>query len=444
MLGDGTLKILNWQEKIFESAIERILSCSRGQDLDISDTVSKIIQQVVTKKNEGLIELTQKLDNIDLKPENFMFSQPEINLACDQVPFDQKKAIDLAAKRIKDFHEKQLPEDKYWTDSDGIEMGWRWQPIERIGIYVPGGTASYPSSVLMNAIPANIAGSKEIVMVSPTPSGSFNPLVLYAARVAGVNQVYKIGGAQAIAALAYGTETIKPVDKIVGPGNAYVAEAKKQVFGRVGIDMVAGPSEVIIIADDENNPEWIAVDLLSQAEHDESAQSILITTSKKLAEAVEKAVTNQLFSLKRKKIASKSWNKNGAIIVVRALEDAVDLSNRFAPEHLQVCVKAPDNLVNSIKHAGSIFLGSSTPEAMGDYIIGTNHVLPTGKSARYSSGLSVLDFMKRSSISKVPLNSTNTILESAATLAQAEGLSAHELSLTLRINALTKTHRDDT
>ena len=280
-------------------------------------------------------------------------------------------------------------------------------------------------------------------MVSPTPNGRTNPLVLYAARVAGVNQVYKIGGAQAIAALAYGTETIKPVDKIVGPGNAFVAEAKRQVFGRVGIDMIAGPSEVLIIADDKNKPEWIAADLLSQAEHDESAQSILITTSEDLAAEVKKFVQTQLLSLNRKKIAHESWKNNGAIIIVKNLEQAVVLSNRFAPEHLQLCVENPDQLLNMIKNAGSIFLGAWTPEAMGDYIIGTNHVLPTGKSARYSSGLSVLDFMKRSSISKVPSNSVETIFKSAANLANAEGLGAHELSLTLRMNMIEKINRDD-
>jgi histidinol dehydrogenase len=437
------LQILNWRNKNFDTSMERILSNSRDQGVDISDTVASIIDEVVTAKDKGLIRLTKQFDNIYLKPENFMVSQDEINLACDQVTTDQRNAVDLAVKRIRAFHKRQLPEDIYWTDSDGIEMGWRWQPIERVGIYVPGGTASYPSSVLMNAIPASIAGSKEIIMVSPARNGRINPLVLYAARVSGVDQIYKIGGAQAIAALAYGTETIKPVHKITGPGNSFVAEAKKQVFGHVGIDMVAGPSEIIIIADKENNPEWIAADLLSQAEHDESSQSILITTSESLAAEVNKVVSNQLLDLERKKIASASWEKNGAIIVVESLEQAVALSNQFAPEHLQVCVRTPDILLDNIKNAGSIFLGSSTPEAMGDYIIGTNHVLPTGKSARYSSGLSVLDFMKRSSISKVPSSSVDSIVESAATLAKAEGLGAHELSLNLRISEFIKTSRDD-
>ena len=420
-----------------------MLSRSQVQDLNISETVTDIIQKIIMFKDKGLFKFTKQFDNIDLRPENVIFSQNEIKVACDLVSSTEKNAVDLAARRIKDFHKMQFPEDKYWTDADGIEMGWKWGAIERVGIYVPGGTASYPSSVLMNAIPARIAGSKEIIMVSPTPNGRINPLVLYAAKVSGVSQIYKIGGAQAIAALAYGTETIKPVHKIVGPGNAFVAEAKRQVFGRVGIDMVAGPSEVIIIADDENSPEWVAADLLSQAEHDENAQSILITTSASFAKAVKEFINTQLIGLERKSIAAKSLKNNGAIIIVESLEDAVGLSNRFAPEHLQLCVQKPDSLLKKIKNAGSIFIGSWTPEAMGDYIIGTNHVLPTSKSAKYSSGLSVLDFMKRSTVSRVPSHSLATIIESAATLAKAEGLGAHELSLTLRMPSVTKTQSDD-
>ena len=437
------MQILNWKDTNFSSRLDQILTKSRAQDLEITAAVAGIINEVVKSKNKGLINLTRKFDNINMKPESFLFSQNEINDAIDQTSSDQRKAVDLAAKRIKDFHKMQLPEDLYWTDEHGIEMGWRWKPIERVGIYVPGGTASYPSSVLMNAIPASLAGTKEIIMVSPTPNGRINPLVIYAASVSGVHQIYKIGGAQAVAALAYGTETIDPVHKIVGPGNAFVAEAKRQVFGRVGIDMVAGPSEVVVIADEENNAEWIAADLLSQAEHDESAQSILITTSEDLAREVSEVISAMLLKLERKKIASESWKTNGAIIVVSNLDSAITLSNQFAPEHLQVCVRSPDKILSKINNAGSIFLGAWTPEAMGDYIIGTNHVLPTGKSARYSSGLSVLDFMKRSFISKVPKNSVAIIVDSAATLAKAEGLGAHELSLTLRNNELLKIDRDD-
>ena len=437
------MQILNWQDSNFIDSLELVLSKSHETDLAISLTVANIIQQVVNEKNKGLIKLIKKFDNINLAIDDLAVSEDEITFACEKITLEQKSAVDLAAKRIRDFHKMQLPKDRYWTDEDGIEMGWRWQPIERVGVYVPGGTASYPSSVLMNAIPATLAGSKEIIMVSPLATGRIDPLVLYAARVSGITQIYKIGGAQAIAALAYGTETISRVSKIVGPGNAFVSEAKRQVFGRVGIDMVAGPSEVLIIADDDNQPEWVAADLLSQAEHDESAQSILITTSEILAKKVVEAVKNQLLSLKRKKIATKSWENNGVIIIVESLKKAVDLSNRFAPEHLQICVKKPDELISKVTNAGSIFLGAWTPEAMGDYIIGTNHVLPTGKSARYSSGLSVLDFMKRSSISKVSSDSAYSIMKSAAVLAKAEGLSAHEFSLTLRIDNFKKTRRNE-
>lgn len=427
------MQFLNSQDINFDDLLEKILDQSRYQDRDTSKAVTEIINQVAKQQNNALLNFTKQFDKISLKAEDLMFSEDEIEDSVNQVSSEQKKAVDLAVERIKEFHLHQLPEDKYWVDEAGIEMGWRWKAIQRIGIYVPGGTASYPSSVLMNAIPAKIAGAKEIVMVSPTPGGKINPLVLYAARVSGVDRIYKIGGAQAIAALAYGTETIEPVDKIVGPGNAFVAEAKRQVFGRVGIDMIAGPSEVLIIADEDNNAEWIAADLLSQAEHDESAQSILITTSKELVTEVIEIMAVQLKQLERKKIASESWKKNGVIILVQSLDQAVNLSDRFAPEHLQICVREPEVLLESIRNAGSIFLGSWTPESLGDYTIGTNHVLPTAKSARYASGLSVLDFMKRSLISKVTSRSIGAIGESTAILARAEGLGAHELSVALRI-----------
>ena len=437
------MQILNSQDSNFRALLEARLSQSRGDVSNISGVVSNIINNVVRSKDEALIKLTHDFDNVSLTSAELMFSENEINDFNKKVSNKEKAAVNTAAKRIREFHLQQIPSDRYWTDSAGVEMGWRWQPIERVGIYVPGGTASYPSSVLMNAIPAKIAGAREIIMVSPIPNGRINPLVIYAAKISGVDRIYKIGGAQAIAALAYGTESVSPVDKIVGPGNAFVAEAKRQVFGRVGIDMVAGPSEVLIIADGDNNPEWVAADLLSQAEHDKSAQSILITTSKDLANKVVIALDKQLLKLGRKKIAEESWKKYGIIIVVDSLRDAAILSNTFAPEHLQLCVADPETLLNSISNAGSVFLGPWTPEAIGDYIIGTNHVLPTGKTARFSSGLSVLDFMKRSLISKVTPRSLQAIGETAVTLAKAEGLGAHELSLKLRIDEYKKIFSDD-
>ena len=434
------MQILNSQDSEFESSLDKFISEPRSQNSNVEASVAKIIQAVKVSKNEALIKFTKQFDRISLRQDEMLVSDEEIITNCSKVPIEQKKAVDFAARRIKSFHKRQLPQDKRWTDKAGIEMGWRWQPIERVGLYVPGGQASYPSSVLMNAIPATIAGSKEIIMVSPTPDGKINPLVIYAARVSGVSKIYKIGGAQAIAALAFGTETIKPVDKIVGPGNAFVAEAKRQVFGRVGIDMVAGPSEVVIIADEDNRANWISADLLSQAEHDESAQAILITTNQWFAKEVLTCFKDQLSNLARRNIADKSWKKNGKIIVVSDLDKAASVSNRFAPEHLQLCVRNPDELLNSIKNAGSVFIGSWTPESLGDYVIGTNHVLPTENSSRFASGLSVLDFMKRSFVSRVTSDSVRLIGESAAVLARAEGLGAHELSVNLRIMDETKTN----
>ncbi|MDG2474206.1 MAG: histidinol dehydrogenase [Paracoccaceae bacterium] len=426
------MQILNSQDSNFASSLEKLINQPRVNNEDVRGAVAKIIERVISKKDKALVEFTKKFDNVVLRSEDIMFSDLEILQYCADVPDEHKKALDLAASRIKEFHQKQLPSDKYWTDKTGIEMGWKWRPIEYVGLYVPGGTASYPSSVLMNAIPARIAGAKEIVMVSPVPSGKINPLVIYAARTSGINKIYKIGGAHAIAALAFGTETINPVDKIVGPGNAFVAEAKRQVFGRVGIDMVAGPSEVVIIADNNNNPDWISADLLSQAEHDTNAQAVLITTSKEFALKVRKSLKSQITKITRTEIASKSIKRNGAIVIVDDLDVAVNLSNRFAPEHLQLCVKDPDTLIKSIKNAGSIFLGAWNPEALGDYVIGMTHVLPTEKSVRYASGLSVLDFMKRSFISKVTATSFKAVGKTASTLANAEGLGAHQLSVDLR------------
>ncbi len=430
------LQILTSREASFEVLLAELLSRSRGESNNIESIVANIIQKVIRDKNRALIHYTQELEGIRLKPEELELSSEEINRYCGEVTQESKTALNLAADRIERFHRKQLPTDEYWMDESGIEMGWKWQSIERIGVYVPGGLASYPSSVLMNSIPATIAGAKEIVMVSPVPGGRISPLVIYAAVVSGVDKIYRIGGAQAIAALTFGTETILPVDKIVGPGNSFVAEAKRQVFGRVGIDMIAGPSEVVIIADSNNESSWISADLLSQAEHDENAQAILITTSEALAEDVLKSLNNQLEDLKRKKIAAKSCKRNGAIIVVETLEQAVNLSNRFAPEHLQLCVKDPERILSKIKNAGSVFLGSWTPEALGDYVIGTNHVLPTERSARFASGLSVLDFMKRTFISKVSPSSIAAVANSASIIAREEGLGAHKLSVDLRLKAL--------
>ena len=436
------MQILNSQDACFKDSLEKLINKSRIQNENVSGTVTDILKQVMIEGNSALINFTEQFDKISLKSASIMLSKKEIALACKQVSDQQKEALDLAASRIRDFHKRQLPRDEYWIDDSLVEMGWKWQPIERIGIYVPGGTAAYPSSVLMNAIPATIAGAKELVMVSPTPRKQLNPLVIYAAEICGVKEVYRIGGAQAIAALTYGTETIRPVDKIVGPGNVFVAEAKRQVFGMVGIDMIAGPSEVVIIADEDNNPNWISADLLSQAEHDMHAQSILITTSEIFAKQVVKCLDADIKGLIRKKIASESLKNNGAIILVENFEVATTISNRLAPEHLQLCVKDPKTLLSEIKNAGSIFLGSHTPEALGDYVVGTNHVLPTGKSARFASGLSVLDFMKRSFISRVAPNRALNLYESTSILADAEGLGAHKLSVDMRMSDL-KNHKND-
>ena len=344
----------------------------------------------------------------------------------------------LAAERIRDYHARQMPEDAFWEDEAGASLGWRWTPVSAAGLYVPGGLASYPSSVLMNAVPAQVAGVERLVVACPTPGGVVNPLVLYAARLAGVKTVYRIGGAQAIAALAYGTQTIDPVDKITGPGNAFVAAAKRRVFGRVGIDMIAGPSEILVIADAENDPDWLALDLLSQAEHDESAQSILITTDAAFGRKVAEAVEKRLKTLERREIAGKSWRDFGAVITVQDLEEAAKLSDRIAPEHLELCVADPEPLAARIKHAGALFLGQWTPEAIGDYIGGPNHVLPTARSARFSSGLSVMDFLKRTTVARMTPEALAAIGPAAETLANSESLEAHRLSVRARLDKLNR------
>jgi histidinol dehydrogenase len=404
----------------------------------VDQTVAAIIADVRTRGDAAVIDLTARFDRLTLTPETLAFTPAEIAAEVASVSPEDRAALDLAATRIRAYHERQRPTDESWTDSTGATLGWRWTPVSAAGLYVPGGTASYPSSVLMNAIPAKVAGVDRLVIACPTPDGKVNPLVLLAAQIAGVDVIYRIGGAQAVAAFAYGTETIAPVDKITGPGNAYVAAAKRRVFGRVGIDMIAGPSEILVIADADNDPDWIALDLLSQAEHDASAQSILITTDAGFGQAVAAAVAKRLETLDRRAIAGASWAANGAIITVRSLDEAATLSNRIAPEHLELCTSDPEGLATKITHAGAIFLGQYTPEAIGDYVGGPNHVLPTARSARFSSGLSVLDFMKRTTLAKMTPEALKAIGPAAERLAQSESLQAHGLSVRARLDRLNR------
>ncbi|MDX1780972.1 MAG: histidinol dehydrogenase [Thalassovita sp.] len=429
---------LNSQDADFETAFTALLGAKREDSPDVDDVVAGIIADVRARGDAAVIELTAKFDRLDLTPETLRFSEAEIAALIAQVPAQEREALELAAARIRVYHEKQLPEDAYWTDESGAELGWRWTPVSAAGLYVPGGLASYPSSVLMNAIPAKVAGVERLAIVVPTPDGIANPLVLLAAQLAGVDEIYRIGGAQAVAALAYGTETITPVDKITGPGNAFVAAAKRRVFGKVGIDMIAGPSEILVIADGDSNPDWVALDLLSQAEHDESAQSILITDSADFANAVTEAVEKRLETLERRAIAGASWRDFGAVIVVEDLDRAAALSNRVAPEHLELCVADPDALAKKITHAGAIFLGGWTPEAIGDYVGGPNHVLPTARSARFSSGLSVMDFVKRTTLAKMTPAALRAIGPAAEMLATSESLQAHGLSVRARLDQLNE------
>ena len=422
----------------FEARFADLLSMKREADADVDDAVAAIIADVRARGAEAVIELTRRFDRFDLTEETLAISEAEIDAAVAAVPADQRAALELAAARIRAYHERQLPEDARWTDPTGAELGWRWTPVDSAGLYVPGGLASYPSSVLMNAIPAQVAGVSRLVIAAPTPDGKVNPLVLLAARLSGVETVYRIGGAQAIAALAYGAGPIAPVDKITGPGNAFVAAAKRRVFGQVGIDMIAGPSEILVIADRDNDPDWIAMDLMSQAEHDESAQSILITDDAAFGDAVAAAVERQLETLERRVIAGASWRDYGAIVVARDLDQAAALSNRVAPEHLELCVADAEGLSEKIRHAGAIFLGAHTPEAIGDYVGGPNHVLPTARSARYSSGLSVLDFMKRTTLARMTPGALSAIGPAAETLARAESLEAHGLSVRRRLDAMNE------
>lgn len=427
---------LNSADPGFEAAFAALLGQKREEAEDVDATVAQIIADVRTRGDAEVIDLTARFDKLALTPDTLAFSPSEIAAEVAKVSPADRAALELAAERIRAYHARQKPQDESWTDASGATLGWRWTPVSAAGLYVPGGTASYPSSVLMNAIPAKVAGVERLVIACPTPGGVVNPLVLLAAQIAGVDVIYRIGGAQAVAALAYGTETIAPVDKITGPGNAYVAAAKRRVFGRVGIDMIAGPSEILVIADADNDPDWIALDLLSQAEHDASAQSILITTDPAFGQAVAAAVTKRLETLDRRAIAGASWRDNGAIITVRSLDEAATLSNRIAPEHLELCTADPEGLSQKITHAGAIFLGAYTPEAIGDYVGGPNHVLPTARSARFSSGLSVLDFMKRTTIAKMTPEALKAIGPAAERLAISESLQAHGLSVRARLDRL--------
>ena len=431
-------QFLDASEADFEARFTALLGAKREDSPDVDQAVAAIIADVRSRGDAALVDLTAKFDRLQLDAGSLRFSDAEIDVLVAQVPAHERAALELAAERIRAYHQRQLPEDASWQDDTGAMLGWRWTPVSAAGLYVPGGLASYPSSVLMNAIPAKVAGVSRLAITVPTPDGQANPLVLLAARLAGVDEIYRIGGAQAIAALAYGTETIAPVDKITGPGNAYVAAAKRRVFGKVGIDMIAGPSEILVIADGDNDPDWIALDLLSQAEHDESAQSILITNSPAMARAVAVAVDRNLATLERRHIAGPSWRDYGAIITVPDLDMAAALSNRVAPEHLELLVADPLAYSAKITHAGAIFLGAFTPEAIGDYVGGPNHVLPTARSARFSSGLGVLDFMKRTTLAQMTPEALKAIGAAAETLAISESLEAHGLSVRARLNRLNE------
>ena len=425
---------LDARERGFDRAFTHLLSLKREISEDVDATVRDIVADVAARGDEALIAYTTQFDGLELSAEALRFTDAEIDEAMRSCAKEALAALRFAKDRIEAFHLAQRPADHMTTDALGVTLGWRWTALESVGLYVPGGTASYPSSVLMNAVPAGVAGVPRIVMAVPTPRGAVNPLVLAAARLAGVDEIYRVGGAQAVAALAYGTASIAPVAKVVGPGNAWVAAAKRRVFGQVGIDMIAGPSEVLILADKDANPDWLAADLLAQAEHDPAAQAILITDSAALGDAVERAVERQLATLPRADIAGASWRDFGAVIVVAALDDAVPLVDRLAPEHLEIETAAPDVLAAKVRNAGAIFLGSHTPEAIGDYVGGPNHVLPTARSARFSSGLSALDFMKRTSILKCDAAALRELGPAAIALGRAEGLEAHARSVAIRLD----------
>ena len=417
----------------FETAFRRLLAAKRESAADVDAAVAAIIEDVAARGDAALIDYTQRFDRVALTPARLRLSAGEIAEMAARAPAETVAALRFAAERIEAFHRRQLPEPIDYRDALGVRLGLRWQPIAAAGLYVPGGTAAYPSSVLMNAIPALVAGVERLVMVVPAPDGAIDPLVIAAAQLSGVDEIYRVGGAQAVAALAYGTATIAPVDKIVGPGNAYVAAAKRRVFGRVGIDMIAGPSEILVVADRDNDPVWIAADLLSQCEHDEASQAILITDDNGFAAEVAAAVERHLQALPRAGIARASWEANGAVVIVSDWREAAPLIDRVAPEHLELAVIEPERLAGEVRHAGAIFLGRHTPEAIGDYVAGPNHVLPTARSARFASGLGVLDFMKRTTLVGCDAASFARLAPPAIRLAEAEGLDAHALSLSLRL-----------
>jgi histidinol dehydrogenase len=418
----------------FDAVFQALLDGSRAVADDVEERARTIVADVRERGDVALLEHTARFDRAHLSPLRLQVSADEIDAAVDAVTAEQRAALTVAHDRVAAYHRRQMPADDRYRDELGVELGTRWTAIEAVGLYVPGGTAAYPSSVLMNAVPAKVAGVERLVMVTPAPDGKLNPLVLAAARLAGVDEIFRVGGAQAVAALAYGTATIPAVAKIVGPGNAYVAAAKRLVFGTVGIDMIAGPSEVLVIADSDNDPDWIAADLLAQAEHDAAAQAILITDTPALADQVAAAVERQLRTLPRGSVAGASWRDRGAILTVGSLAAAMELANRIAPEHIELAVAAPEALLARLRNAGAAFLGRYTPEVIGDYVAGSNHVLPTARSARFSSGLSVFDFLKRTSILKLGAEQLRALGDSAITLAESEGLSAHARSVAIRLN----------
>ncbi|WBU55443.1 histidinol dehydrogenase [Paracoccus sediminicola] len=422
----------------FEDRFTAMLSAKREDSADVGDAVAAIVADVRARGDRAVIDYTARFDRLGLTAETLRFTRDDISAELGKVSAEDRAALELAAERIRAYHARQIPPDESWTDESGATLGWRWRPVSAAGLYVPGGQASYPSSVLMNAVPARVAGVERLVVCVPTPDGVVNPLVLLACELAGVDEIYRIGGAQAIAAMAYGTDSIAAVDKITGPGNAYVAAAKRQVFGRVGIDMIAGPSEVLVIADKDQNPDWLALDLMAQAEHDADAQSILITDAPGMADAVAEAVERLIPTLERAQIAGASWRDYGCIITVRDMKEAALLSDRIAPEHLELCVADPEALAEQTRHAGAIFLGAHTPEAVGDYVSGPNHVLPTARSARFSSGLSVMDFIKRTTLARLTPGALAQIGPAAVRLAQSEGLQAHGQSVSARLAHLNE------
>lgn len=436
------MKRLDTTRTDFDTEFRKLLAERDSDTARVDGPVTEILAAVRARGDEALCEFTNRFDRTDVTPDRLRITPDEIEAACTEVAPELLDSLEVAASRIESFHKAQMPEGLRYVDQAGVTLGMRWTALDSVGLYVPGGKAAYPSSVLMNAIPARVAGVKRIAMCVPTPDGALNPLVLAAARRSGVSEIYRVGGAQAVAAMAYGTATIAPVDRVVGPGNAYVAEAKRQVFGTVGIDSIAGPSEVVVIADGNNDPRAIALDLLAQAEHDPMAQSILITPDTAMAEKVERAVATELETLPRAEIARTSWDAHGAIVIVRDLDEAADLVNTIAPEHLELMIDNPAPVFERVRHAGAIFVGRYCPEAIGDYVGGPNHVLPTSRTARFSSGLSVFDFIKRTTFIEAQAESLREIGPAAVSLARAEGLDAHALSVSVRLAALDGAHNE--